>query len=392
MAYKRLQIIEKQPGVPIEHSVVTRRLGTPTIFTPEIVFDVSNLYPVFVRNSSLGTDFVWTGGLLDVSIVTMDYAYVNASLAQYATNASVNLAFGAYATNVSVGLALTKYVPNTGGAFNGDVSITGANIITGLNGNVRLGEYSLPFDAGASNVAVGGSALTYFEDGNNNVAIGYSAAIDCVHPNGNFTGASNSIYIGAYTRPSISGVNNEIVIGAAASGRGSNTVAIGSVQAGATYLHGALYVNNLLWERGYSRKYIDGSINAVYASMSGFASNASVNTLRNDVSTAYLKINDASASYIKNLASIRSSSTNYTVALSDLNNFIEASGNLTVTFPNNLPAGFQTVVYNVGDGVITLNASTLYTTDSSIYIRQKYAAASALHKGSGVWFAFGNIQ
>ena len=243
-----------------------------------------------LTEASLGTRFKWTAGLLDLSIG--DYATDAEVAATYATNASVNTALGAYATNASVGLALTKYVPNTGGAFNGDVSITGANIITGLNGNVRIGENSLPSDAGARNVAVGGSALTYFEDGNNNVAIGYSAAIDCVHPNGNFTDASNSIYIGAYTRPSISGVNNEIVIGAAASGRGSNTVAIGSVQAGATYLHGALYVNNLLWERGYSRTYIDGSINAVYASIS--ATNASVNLALEAYSTNLSELDDVS--------------------------------------------------------------------------------------------------
>ena len=398
-----------------------------------------------LTEASLGTRFKWTAGLLDLSIgdyatdaeVAATYATnasVNTALGAYATNASVNTALGAYATNASVNSALGAYATNAyvdaqdasivntlttlylteaesnaayvykaGDTMTGDLNISGADIITS-NGtrNTKLGVDSLASADGSYNVAIGyrtlagnavgtdntivgceagnhmsGSfnsalgryALGYYAAGNNNIGIGFQA--------GRYHSAGdNNIFIGYRTQGGNNTTQNEIVIGSGLVGKGSNTVNIGNTDVSATYLRGTLYVNDVEFPLGTSKAYVDGSLN----------------TLRNDVSTAYLKINDASASYIKNLASIRSSSTNYTVALSDLNNFIEASGNLTVTFPNNLPAGFQTVVYNVGDGVITLNASTLYTTDSSIYIRQKYAAASALHKGSGVWFAFGNIQ
>lgn len=156
MARKNLSVITKQTGTPLEIAVIPRRLGTPVIVPPNQLtinflrnlYDVSivnvvdmqvlqyesgssywvNTSPVdahtyfytkdqvdalivdvsgaiisgnFIKESSLGTDFVWNAGLLDVSIVTMDYAYVNASLAQYATNSSVNIALEAYSTNLS---------------------------------------------------------------------------------------------------------------------------------------------------------------------------------------------------------------------------------------------------------------------------------------------------
>lgn len=175
MARKNLSVITKQTGTPLEIAVISRRLSTPVIVPPtqltinylRNLYDVSivnavdmqvlqyesgssywvNTSPVdahtyfytkdqvdalivdvsgaiiagnFIKESSLGTDFVWNAGLLDVSIVTMDYAYVNASLnalsnsvaATYATNASVNNALLPYATNASVNLALEAYSTN----------------------------------------------------------------------------------------------------------------------------------------------------------------------------------------------------------------------------------------------------------------------------------------
>ena len=175
MAKKTLSVITKQTGTPLEIAVISRRLSTPVIVPPtqltinylRNLYDVSivnavdmqvlqyesgssywvNTSPVdahtyfytkdqvdalivdvsgaiiagnFIKEGSLGTDFVWNAGLLDVSIVTMDYAYVNASLnalsnsvaATYATNASVNTALGAYATNASVNTALGAYATN----------------------------------------------------------------------------------------------------------------------------------------------------------------------------------------------------------------------------------------------------------------------------------------
>lgn len=175
MARKNLSVITKQTGTPLEIAVIPRRLGTPVIVPPNQLtinflrnlYDVSivnvvdmqvlqyesgssywvNTSPVdahtyfytkdqvdalivdvsgaiisgnFIKESSLGTDFVWNAGLLDVSIVTMDYAYVNASLnalsnsvaATYATTSSVNTALESYATNSSVNIALEAYSTN----------------------------------------------------------------------------------------------------------------------------------------------------------------------------------------------------------------------------------------------------------------------------------------
>lgn len=91
-------------------------------------------------------------------------------------------------------------------------------------------------------------------------------------------------------------------------------------------------------------------------------------------------------------ASIAYKTSAYTATLDNINNIIEASGTFNVTLPNNMPTGYQTTVVNMGTGVITLNASTLYATDSSVRLRDRYAGAFAYHKGSGVWVAFGNLK
>ena len=91
-------------------------------------------------------------------------------------------------------------------------------------------------------------------------------------------------------------------------------------------------------------------------------------------------------------ASIFEKIANYTITTTDALSYIDCSGTFTVTLPDSLSTGFQTTIINTGPGVITLNASILYTTDASIKLTDRYAAASALHKGSGTWFAFGNLK
>ena len=91
-------------------------------------------------------------------------------------------------------------------------------------------------------------------------------------------------------------------------------------------------------------------------------------------------------------ASIGYKTSAYTARINDCNGIIEASGTFNVTLPNNMPVGYQTTIVNMGPGVITLNASTLYATDSSVALRNQYAGASAYHKGSGIWVAFGNLK
>ena len=306
MAYKRLQIIEKQPGVPIEHSVVTRRLGTPTIFTPEIVFDVSNLYPVFVRNSSLGPDFYYAAGKLEVSTGFANGIYLReVSIgAGFRWDGGKLIALGdvskayvdaqdASIVNTLTTLYLTEaesnaaYVYKAGDTMTGDLNISGADIITS-NGtrNTELGVDSLASADGSYNVAIGyrtlsgnavgtdntivgceagnhmsgsfnsalGSyALGYYGAGNNNIGIGFQA--------GRYHSAGdNNIFIGYRTQGGNNTTQNEIVIGSGLVGKGSNTVNIGNTDVSATYLRGTLYVNDVPVITGVSQAYVDGSL------------------------------------------------------------------------------------------------------------------------------------
>lgn len=109
--------------------------------------------------------------------------------------------------------------------------------------------------------------------------------------------------------------------------------------------------------------------------------------------TNKLSITDASTTYTRRFANILlATGTTYLVSASDNNNIIQADASMVITFPNTLDVGFQTTVVNSSTGYITMNASTLLTTDSSVRLRDQYAGASFVHKGSGVWFGFGNLK
>lgn len=319
MARKNLSVITKQTGTPLEIAVISRRLSTPVIVPPtqltinylRNLYDVSivnavdmqvlqyesgssywvNTSPVdahtyfytkdqvdalivdvsgaiiagnFIKESSLGTDFVWNAGLLDVSIVTMDYAYVNASLnalsnsvaATYATNASVNNALLPYATNASVNLALEAYSTNLSELD--DVSIVSLIDKQGILYN----------------------------------------SSDAVWKNTDTVDLDDIIYTKAQT------------------------------------------------DASFAQKYCEFNY---------------------ETST-------------------------YTVSSLDSYNIIEASGTFNIILPNSLNTGFQSTIVNIGNGTITLNASILYSTDSSVALRDRYAAAFVAHKGSGVWYAWGALK
>lgn len=109
-----------------------------------------------------------------------------------------------------------------------------------------------------------------------------------------------------------------------------------------------------------------------------------------DVTKAYV---DGSLNLKSNLNTVFVTKTAAYVVEASINNLIiEASGTWNLTLPNTLDAGFQATVVNNGPGTITLEASTLYATDGSVALRDKYAGASFAHKGSGVWYAWGNLK
>ena len=111
-----------------------------------------------------------------------------------------------------------------------------------------------------------------------------------------------------------------------------------------------------------------------------------------DLYSSKLGIDDASTTYAKRLVSFTSCVSTYTVNASDNLNVIDASGTYTILFPDTLETGFSTTVLNIGDGVITLEASTLLSVDSSVALRDKYAGASVIHRGSGIFYAVGNLK
>ena len=92
-------------------------------------------------------------------------------------------------------------------------------------------------------------------------------------------------------------------------------------------------------------------------------------------------------------ASIVEISSNYEVQASDKAKIIEANGTFTITFPDGLPVGFQVVIVNVGNGVITLAAeTTLQSADSAVTLGSQYKQAVVYNRGSDVWLAAGGLE
>lgn len=95
------------------------------------------------------------------------------------------------------------------------------------------------------------------------------------------------------------------------------------------------------------------------------------------------------------LSSFAYKTSGYILTAGDLNNVVEASGNIQVILPNSLSNGFNTTVINVGGGTITIAAgsgSTIFAKDGSLEIVSRYGAATTVHKSSGNWYVFGDLQ
>jgi len=116
-----------------------------------------------------------------------------------------------------------------------------------------------------------------------------------------------------------------------------------------------------------------------------------------DVSIAFLNtyrgVQDTSIALKANLnTAFTEVSTAYVVLSTDNNKIIKCDASLVVTFPDSLTTGFQCTVLNASTGYVRLDASTLRTTDSSTQLKNLYAGASAVHYGSGIWYAWGNLK
>ena len=226
-------------------------------------------------------------------------------------------------------LVATSGIRNTGFGYRSLAGNTTGSYNTGYGYATLAGNTT-----GSYNTGYGYATIYSLTSGGENTALGYQAGRYYGSGTDALTTSSKSIFIGSNVKASANNATNEIVIGYNAVGNGSNTVTLGNDSITATYLKGAVISN----------------------------------------------------------ASIGYKTSAYTATINDCNGIIEASGTFNVTLPNNMPVGYQTTIVNMGPGIITLNASTLYATDSSVALKNRYAGASAYHKGSGVWVAFGNLK
>lgn len=111
-------------------------------------------------------------------------------------------------------------------------------------------------------------------------------------------------------------------------------------------------------------------------------------------SGAYFKIESTgNACFAPFKPGILSLSSNTVLDVSAYGKTIEATGTITITFPNSMPDAMRVDVVNVGTGVITLAASgTLQSKSSYAKIVNRYAGASVYHRGANVWLAVGDLS
>lgn len=90
------------------------------------------------------------------------------------------------------------------------------------------------------------------------------------------------------------------------------------------------------------------------------------------------------------------STPTYTLASTDSDSILSVDTTATVTLPDSLSTGFQVVIINGSSATtddVTLAASTtLQSKDSAVILDNQYGAATAVHKGSNVWYAFGDLS
>lgn len=87
-------------------------------------------------------------------------------------------------------------------------------------------------------------------------------------------------------------------------------------------------------------------------------------------------------------ANITTITNNYTIDKTDHGKILEVNGLITITLPNDLPDGFNCSIVNIGASVVTLSASTLRATATTI--TTQYNAATVYCKRN-IWTAIGGL-
>jgi hypothetical protein len=312
----------------------------------------------FATNASVGLaiqNFA-TNSSVNIAWETLNTS-TNLAIAPLATNASVGLAISNFATNSSVNLSLTAF------ATNASIGIAGFLKSADLNSYATNSSVGLAIAPFATNASVGTAIGPFATNSSVGLAIQNFAtnssvglAIQNFATNSSVNSALNPFATNASVGTAISIFATNASIGTAAFAKNAS-LANYTLKTQFDSSIAALYTNT----------YLDASFNKVYT----------------DVSNNYVPINSKFST--ANSAFLVSASENNNVLLVDISA-------LTITFPNTLVAGFTTTVVNETTGTVTLNASTLYTQDSSVTLRDKYSAATVICKSTGVFLAFGNLK
>jgi hypothetical protein len=361
-----------------------------------------------VREASLSSQFSWVGGglFVDTSSGEVTFAYVDGSLAT--RDSSIDWLISQDASTIkiirdaSTSPYLTSEVRSIIKEVSGGIAELATFRITNLGsggstitvdrqaeGNFLYFGIDAPsktnvdasFGLYATNASV--NAVGFATNSSVNSALGAYATNASVNAAGFATNSSVNSALGAYATNS--SVN--LALGAYATNASIGLAAfVKSVSIGTSDQH------SVYWSAGYleasmgsgtadvTKAYVDGSLGERDVSIAWLSTNK-------------LNITDASTTYAKRLTSFSLANSAFLASASDNNNIIFADVSaLTITFPNTLEVGFQSTVVNRTTGITTINASTLYTTDSSVVLRDRYAAASIVCTSTGVFYAFGNLK
>ena len=465
--------------------------------------DITDITGLFVKNASLGTDFYYDTGLLEVSIfVPTDFysqTYVDGSLNAKANKTDVDSSFGLYKTRTNIDASMANIylkdlvnVTVDNPEVDDRIAWTGsawANVpssqISGGNGVSFFLDDSDSSIAGYNNltlIPVGGveqydSSIinnqtvlleTYIspEAGLGSTAIDGGQWVFNIYANCSATNIGPSkILVSTYSRDA-SGTETKLFdISTGILGTVVTLEAVRTVQPAFTivstdrlvtkfylytertsdttvgyYHNGTSHYTNIVTplvvrhndlaglQGGTSseryhltgaeltaaqgiRSYVDGSLNAKVNQTLFDSSIASLTNKNISQDASIIRIDsslwnqpmptdfysqayvDASLNVKLNaLQLINNQYSAYTVVAGDLGKLLEIDASMVVTLPDSLDTGFRLDIVNASDGYVTLDASVLLTTDSSVQLQNQYAGATVVHKGSGTWYAWGNLK
>lgn len=258
-------------GQPLLGSVNTS-LGVNALFQVTTGYrNVAVGYQALFINQT-GISNVAVGALSLQSLVSGSFNTAVGYQALTNATASNNSAFGSTALfsntsgaqNVAVGNSALG--ANTNGSNNVAVGFQALQTNSTFSSSVAIGAQALSnSNQGNFNTAIGASAAQFINTGGSNIFIGYNCATTIVGA-GSFTNSNSSIYIGENVIASGNGITNEIVLGNGATGRGTNTVTIGTSTTTSSLLRGEISAGTLAALGSAATTFLVANINNVIKS------------------------------------------------------------------------------------------------------------------------------